>query len=151
MENNKTKMAVNVKSILTSGFIAGIIINISAITMVPVVGNEMDAVLTNLGLSPLSNAAMGYFCFISLVFGVFLMYLYAFVKPQFQSRIKAAIIVSIIIWVLAYLSSNVALAVYGFMPVRLVVIGSIWGLMELLLASIVGSRLYDKMNQYEKG
>ncbi|MDR1203509.1 MAG: hypothetical protein LBL58_18025, partial [Tannerellaceae bacterium] len=62
-------MKVNVKSVITSGLVAGIVISISAITMVPVAGNEMDTALANLGLPPLSNAAMGYFCFVSFVFG----------------------------------------------------------------------------------
>lgn len=34
-------MAINVKSVLTSGLVAGFIINFSAIFMVPVVGNQM--------------------------------------------------------------------------------------------------------------
>ena len=140
-------MAINVKSVITSGLIAGLVINISAITMVPVVGNEMDTVLTNLGLQPLSNLAMGYFCFISFVFGMLLMYLYALVKPQFDSKIKTAIVVALIIWVLAYLSSNLALAVYGFMPVKFVIIGTVWGLLELLLASIIGSKLYKETKE----
>ena len=37
--------SINLKSVFTSGFIAGIIISISAISMVPVVGNEMDNIL----------------------------------------------------------------------------------------------------------
>jgi hypothetical protein len=41
-----------------------------------------------------------------------------------------------------YFLSNVSLLAYGFMPVKLTVIGTIWGLGELLLAGIVGSKLY---------
>ena len=64
-----------------------------------------------------------------------------FFHPEF---IRNAVVASIIIWVLAYLINNVSLAVYGFMPVRLAIIGSIWGLLELLLASIIASRLHDR-------
>jgi hypothetical protein len=145
-------MSINVKSVVTSGLAAGIIISLSAVTMVPVVGNEMDTVLANRGLPPLSNAAMLYFCFISFIFGIFLMFLYAVLKPQFEVKIKAVIVASLIVWVLAYLLNNVSLAVYGFMPVKLTVIGTIWGLMELLLAGLVASRLYErsqKKNQDE--
>ena len=137
-------MVIRTKEILINGLIAGVIISISALTMVPVVGNEMDSVLVNRGLPPLSNAAMAYFCCISLVFGISIIFLYTVLKPQFGSWVKTAVIASIIVWVLAYLINNVSLAVYGFMPVRLAIIGSIWGLLELLLASIIASRLYDK-------
>lgn len=137
-------MVIRTKEILINGLIAGVIISISALTMVPVVGNEMDSVLANRGLPPLSNAAMAYFCCISLVFGISVIFLYTVLKPQFGSWVKTAVIASIIVWVLAYLINNVSLAVYGFMPVRLAIIGSIWGLLELLLASIIASRLYDR-------
>lgn len=137
-------MAIKIKEILINGLIAGVIISISALTMVPVVGNEMDSVLANRGLPPLSNAAMVYFCCISLIFGISVIFLYTVLKPRFGSWLKTAVIASIIVWVLAYLINNVSLAVYGFMPVRLAVIGSVWGLLELLLASIIASRLYDR-------
>ena len=137
-------MKINVKGVFISGIVAGIIISISAITMVPVVGNEMDIVLANRGLPPLSNAAMAYFCFISFIFGIALMSLYVILKPRFDSKIKTAIIASVTIWILAYLINNISLTVYGFMPIRLAIIGSIWGLMELLLASIISLRLYKE-------
>lgn len=140
-------MTIRIKKILTSGLVAGIIISISALTMVPVVGDEMDSVLTDKGLPPLSNTAMAYFCCISLVFGIFLMYLYVVLKPKFNSWIKTAITASVIIWILAYLINNVSLAVYGFMSVRLAVIGAVWGLLELLLASIIASRIYEKKSR----
>jgi hypothetical protein len=138
-------MAISIKRVLTSGLIAGIFISLSAVTMVPVVGNEMDNVLASRGLPPLSNAAIVYFCCISLVFGISLIFLYAILRPQFGSRIKTVIIASIIVWVLAYLINNISLCVYGFMPVRLVVIGTVWGLLELLLAGFIASKLYERM------
>ena len=37
------------------------------------------------------------------------------------------------------------MVVYGFMPLKLTVIGTIWGLGELLLAGIVGAKLYKEV------
>jgi hypothetical protein len=115
--------------------------------MVPVVGNEMDNVLANRGLPPLSNMDMVFFSFVSIVLGIFLVFLYAILKPHLGSKTKTAIIVSLIVWFIAYFLSNVSLVVYGFMPVRLVIIGTVWGLGELLLASIFGSKLYKEVEQ----
>jgi len=137
-------MTINLKSVITSGLVAGIIISISAITMVPVVGNEMDTVLANHSLPPLSNLDIGYFCCVSFIYGIFLMFLYATLKPQFKSRVKTAIITSIIVWILANVIGNVANVVYGFMPVKLTVIGIVWGLMEFLLGTLIASRLYER-------
>jgi len=137
-------MTINLKGVITSGLVAGIIISISAITMVPVVGNEMDTVLANHGLPPLSNLDMVYFCFVSLIYGISLIFLYAALKPQFKSKTKTIIITSLIVWILANVIGNVANVVYGFMPVKLTVIGIIWGLMEFLLGTLVASRLYER-------
>jgi small-conductance mechanosensitive channel len=137
--------AINLKSVFSSGFVSGIIINISAITMVPAVGDEMDNLLANKGLPPLSNSDMVFFSFVSFVFGIFLMFLYAVLRPHLGSRLKTAIIVSLIVWFVTYFLSNVSLIIYGFMPVKLVVIGTVWGLGELLLASVVGTGLYKEV------
>lgn len=136
--------SINFKSALTSGLIAGIIINISAISMVPAVGNEMNDVLATRGLPPLSNMSMVFFSFVSIILGIFLVFLYSLLKLHIRSKIKTAIISALIIWFIAYFLSNISLVVYGFMPVKLVVIGTIWGLGELLLAGIVGSKLYKE-------
>lgn len=138
-------MTNRIKKILISGFVAGIIISVSALTMVPVVGDEMNSILAERSLPPLSNGAMVYFCCISFVFGISLMFLYDIFKTRFDSWIKNAVIASIIIWVLAYLINNLSLAVYGFIPIKYAIIGTVWGLLELLLASIVASKFYEKI------
>jgi hypothetical protein len=135
-------MKINVKSVFTSGLISGLVISLSAISMVPVVGNEMDVVLASRGLPPLSNLAMVFFCSLSFIRGISLVWLYALVKEHFGSGIKTALTVSFIFWFVTYFIDNASLLAYGFMPVKLTVIGTIWGLGELLLAGIVGSKLY---------
>ena len=137
--------SINFKSALTSGLIAGIIINISAISMVPAVGNEMNDVLANRGLPPLSIMSMVFFSFVSITLGIFLVFLYSLLKLHITSKITTAVTSALIVWFIAYFLSNVSLVVYGFMPVKLVVIGTVWGLGELLLAGIVGSRLYKEV------
>ena len=137
--------SINLKSALTSGLIAGIIINVSAISMVPAVGNEMNDVLANRGLPPLSNLSMVFFSFVSITVGIFLVFLYSLLKPHITSKIKTTVVSALIVWFIAYFLSNVSLIAYGFMPVKLVVIGTVWGLGELLLAGIVGSRLYKEV------
>ena len=137
-------MKINVKSVFTSGLVSGLLMNVSAISMVPVVGNEMDAVLASRGLPPLSNLSMLFFSMISFIFGITLVWLYALVKEHLGAGIKTAVIVSLIFWFITYFISNVSLVVYGFMPVRLTIIGTAWGLGELLLAGIVGSKLYKE-------
>lgn len=140
-------MKINVKSVISSGLISGLVISMSAITMVPVVGNEMDMVLASRGLPPLSNMDMLYFVVLSFINGIALILLYTLVKERLGAGIRTSVIVSVGFWFLTYFFSSISLIVYGFMPVRLTVIGIIWGLGELLLAGIVGSKLYKEVKQ----
>ncbi len=139
--------SVNLKSVLITGFISGILILISALSMVPAVGNEMDEILASRGLPPLSNQAMLFFCFVSISNGILLVFLYAVLKHWFVSRIKTAIISSLIVFFFSYFLSNASLVAYGFMPLKFTIIGTTWGLGELLLAGVVGSKLYKEIKQ----
>ena len=141
MEN---KMTINVKSAFTSGLVAGIIIIIIGFGLVPILGNQMNIVLESRSLPSLSNGAMGFFAFVSITFGISVIWLYALIQSKFQSKVKAAVVSAMIFWFYAYFLPNAALVAYGFMPFSLSAIGTAWGVLEVLVASIVGSRLYKE-------
>ena len=104
----------------------------------------MNNVLAKRGLPQLSPLAMAYVGLVSLLTGITIVWLYAVAKAHFWTGKKTAAIVSITVWFLAYFLCNVSMVVYGFMPVRLTVIGTAWGLVELLLAGLIGSYLYQE-------
>jgi hypothetical protein len=41
-----------------------------------------------------------------------------------------------------YCSANVSNVMYGFMPVSLTVVGTLWGLVELVVAGEIGAYIY---------
>lgn len=131
----------------TSGLVSGLVINVSAVAMVPMVGDQMDTVLANRGLPPLSGTAMAFFGAVSFIMGFLLVWLYAVAKVQFGAGIKTAVTVSVIVRFFAYFLPNVSMVVYGFMPIRLTAIGTAWGLAELLVASIVGFKPYKEVKK----
>lgn len=131
---------MKVTLLLKAGLIAGFIIILSAATMVPVVGDEMDLALAKFNLPPLSIGDMIFFFFMSLFLGIMLMWLYLVLFSIYKQRIKTIIIAVLIIWIPGNLLANVSNVVYGFMPIKLTIIGIIWGLGELLVAGLIGSR-----------
>ncbi len=137
-------MSINYKSVLTSGLVAGLIINISAMTMVPVVGNSFDKVLADRGLPPLSPAAMSFFVAYSFIMGFALVWLFAALKPHFGTRMKTMMVGTLFLWFIGYFLGNIAKVMYGFIPIGITMIGIVWGLGELLLAGVVGARLYKE-------
>jgi hypothetical protein len=50
--------------------------------------------------------------------------------------------IAFVVWLFGYFFANTSMVVYGFMPAKLTAIGTAWGLLELTVASLVGSRFY---------
>jgi hypothetical protein len=136
---------INLQSVLITGLLSGITILISGLTMIPVAGNEMNEILANRGLPPLSNWAIVLICVVSISNGIFLVFLYSVLKPLWVSKIKTAIISSLVIFFFTYFLSNTSLVVYGFMPLKFTIMGTVWGLGELLLAGLVAAKLYKEV------
>ncbi len=137
-------MKLNLKSIFITGFIAGLVILTSGLSMIPIVGDQMNQILANRGVPPLSNFAIIFIIFVSLCNGLFLVFLYALMKPLWNKKIKAAIMASLISFFMLYFLSNFSLVVYGFMPLNFTILGPVWGLGELLLGALVASKLYKE-------
>lgn len=140
-------MKINVKKIFTSGIVTGIIIMIVGGGLVPIIGNQMDEVLKNRLLPPLSRGAMAYFAFNSIVLGIGVIGFYALIKTIVKSRMKAVILTALLFWFFIYFLANAALVAYGFMPLGLTIIGTAWGLLELLIGVGIGSMLYKDIKK----
>ena len=138
------EVVINVKEVLARGLVAGLIIILSAVLMVPAVGNQMEAALEARGLPPMGAGAMAFVGALSLVLGVILVWLYAAVRPRLGPGPKTAVIVSVLVWFLAYFFGNASNVVFGFIPFRLAAVGTVWGLVELVVAGVVGARLYKE-------
>jgi hypothetical protein len=140
-------MKINVKSLFMSGFVTGIIIMIVGGGLVPIIGNQMDEVLRNRLLPPLSNGAMAYFALNSIMLGIGAVGFYALIKTIINSRWQAVIITSLLFWFFMYFLANAALVAYGFMPLGLTIIGTAWGLLESFTGILIGSMLYKDIKQ----
>lgn len=135
-------MPFNHRRLLVAGLSAGLVICLSALSMVPVVGTQMDEALQSHGAPPLGPGAIAFFLGVSLVLGVTLVWIYAAIQPRFGPGARTAVIAAVVLWVPGTALPNASLVVYGFLPAWLSAVGTLWGLMELLVAGQVGARLY---------
>ena len=135
-------MKINLKSFLKSGFVSALVIMLVGSGLIPLVGNEMNMVLQDRLLPPLSSLSAVYFSFISILFGFSVLFFYIIFRSFFKTKLKAVFTVSIVFWFFTYFISNITSAVYGFMPFTFVAIGISWGLLELFFGCLVGSKLY---------
>lgn len=133
---------INIKSLLLSGIVAGIVIMIIGGGLVPIIGHQMDEVLKSRLLPPLSGWDMAYFAFVSISNGIGVAALYVLINNSIRSGLKAVVITSLAFWFFGYFLANGALVAYGFMPLGLTVIGTAWGILELLAGTFAVSILY---------
>jgi len=125
--------------------VAGLIINISEyILNEPVLGADLAAAMTALNLPPVGGSAIAVFVSLGFVLGLLLVWLYAAIRPRFGPGPKTAAIAAVTVWFLTYFWSTVGFGVLGVFPARLLVIGVVWGLVELIVAGLVGARLYSE-------
>ncbi len=135
----------SINKTLLSGLFAGLIILVTGLGLVPLIGDQMHEVLKSHNAPPLGIPAMIFFAAVSLINGVFLMALYVLLKDRFTSNKRALFSIVTCFWLLKYVLSNMSLVAYGFMPLKLSLVGTVWGFYELLAGCIVGINVIKKL------
>jgi hypothetical protein len=136
---------INTRGLVLGGLVAGLIINISEFVLNrPVLGVDMPAAITALNLPPNGRGAIAVFVVLGFVLGLLLVWLYAAIRPRFGPGPRTAAIAAVVVWFLSYFWSTIGFGVLGVFTTRLLVIGVVWGLVELLVAGLVGARLYSE-------
>ncbi len=131
--------------VILGGLVAGLIINIGeTILNVPLAGAEMEQALQARNLPPVGGGAIAYFVAMTFVLGILMVWVYAAVRPRLGPGPKTALCVASLIWVLSFGWNAGAQAAMGIMPLKLTVLGLVWGFGELAIAALAGARLYKE-------
>ena len=136
---------MNVKRVILGGLLAGLVINIGeTILNIPIMGQQMEEALKGRNLPPVGGVAIGGFVAGGFVVGVLLVWLYAAIRPRFGAGAKTAVIGGVVFWLLAYVWPALGMGLMGFMPTKLLAVATLWGLGEVILASLAGCWLYSE-------
>ena len=134
---------INIGRVLMGGLLAGVIVNIGeTILNVAVAGQAMEAALAARNLPPVGGVAIGGFVFITFLVGILTVWLYAAIRPRFGPGPGTAVIAALVVWFFAYLHQSVAMVLMGILPANVTVLGTVWGLVEIVIASIAGASVY---------
>jgi hypothetical protein len=129
--------------VIVGGLAAGLIVNIGeTILNVPLAGEEMAQALQARNLPPVGGGAIGYFVIMCFLLGVLMVWTYAAVRPRLGPGPKTAIIIGALVWFMTLVWSGGSQVAMGIMPLSLTLFGLVWGLGELVIASLVGAKLY---------
>lgn len=136
---------INLARVVLGGFAAGVILNIGEWLLNGVVlANQMQEFFRRCGLTPPGASAIIILVLLTFLMGIFLIFVYAAIRPGCGPGPKTAIGAGLIGWFCVYFYNNAGGAALGFIPMNLFAIAVVWGLVEYSLAALVGAWLYKE-------
>ena len=137
--------SINMGRVVVGGLVAGLLINVSEFVLNAVVlVNDMNAAMAALNRPPIDNSMIVWFVLLAFGIGIMAVWVYAAVRPRFGPGVRTAICASLVVWGLAYLYPNVSTIILGLFPTRLMIVATVWGLVEVLVAGVAGAWIYTE-------
>jgi hypothetical protein len=135
--------SINVTRVVLGGLLAGLVINIGeSIFNGWLFAADLEAALTRLNLPMVGGSAIATFVLLAFALGIATVWLYAAIRPRYGAGVGTALCAGAAVWFFAFVYPSVGFIVMGLFPARLIAIGIIWGLGEMLLAAVAGAWLY---------
>lgn len=136
---------INLGRVILGGLLAGLVLNIVDFIVYGVLmAGDLEAAMRDLGREPIAAAQITWFVILDFLYGIFLVYLYAAIRPRFGAGPRTAVIAGLLVWVGAALLHSLAEMPMGLFPARVYVIGVIVALIALPIAAVVGAWLYKE-------
>jgi hypothetical protein len=104
--------------------------------------DQISAALARLNLPPVSGSAVAVFLLSGFLLGIATVWLYAAIRPRFGPGATTAAYAGLFIWLVGYVWGSVGYMMMGIFPLRLILIGTVWGLVELIAAAEAGAWAY---------
>lgn len=136
---------VNWSRVVLGGLVAGLVINVGEFVLnEPILGRQWAEAMEALNQSPPGGSSIAIFVVLSFLLGIASVYLYAAIRPRFGAGAKTAICAGLIVWFFAYFYASAGFLAMGLFPTSLVVIATLWGLVEIPLATLAGASMYKE-------
>ena len=137
---------INWGRVLLGGIVAGIVINISEyILNEMVVKKDWEAAMAALGKSgEVGGSAIAVWVLWSFLLGIAAIWLYAAIRPRYGAGAGTAFKAGLAVWFLASALWSIGTLNIGLFPSRLILIGTFWGLVEIVLATMLGAWVYKE-------
>jgi len=139
---------INVPKVLIGGLIAGVVLSIIDVLLYgAVLKAPMEVAWHAVGRPAMSDALRSIevpaSIFLDLVAGVFLVWMYAAIRPRFGAGPGTAVKAGLAGWFLAALLSTMFTA-QGIMPGNIMIITTLVLLVEYPLAAVIGAKFYTE-------
>ena len=139
---------INVGRWLGGGLAAGVLIWFLEGAGSMLYMTEMERALAAHGLSmEVSAGMMAATVAVSLAVGLTIVFFYAGVRPRFGPGPGTAVTVAVVLWIGGYLVSLAGYAMMGLFPSGLLVAWGAIGLVEMILAALLGGWIYREAGE----
>ena len=135
---------INKGRVLLGGLAAGLVLNIlDWVVNQAIIGDGWGQALAYLNLHPPENLLIAASILIDFLIGIFIVWLYAAIRPRYGAGPKTAVIAGLAVWFICLLIGwgSTAFIVYPCELVRVVIVA---GLAECILAALAGGWLYKE-------
>ncbi len=134
---------INVGRWLAGGIVAGVIVWLLEGVGAMLYMDDMEAALQAHDLAmELSVGVMLLTVVVSLLVGLTLVFFYAAARPRFGPGAKTAVIVAVALWFSGLLINLIGYGMIGLYPMGMLTIWGVQGLVEMVVASLVGGWIY---------
>jgi hypothetical protein len=134
---------INMQKVLVGGLIAGLVLNVIDYLAFGVMWKaQMAANMQALGKAPISNSMIPWFVVTDFIGGIFLVWLYAAVRPRFGVGPATAVKSGLVAWFCGSLLVNAGMWPMGIFPQSFTIQTTILALVAWPLATVIGAKFY---------
>ena len=137
---------INFGRVILGGIVAGIVGDILGYVVDGVIlSPQWTAGMTALGKAEFSVSQNVEFNIIGLVYGIFMVWLYAAIRPRYGAGPRTAVCAGLAVWTAGTLLPNAGFMwASGLFPTSLTVMTTAAGIVESVVAALAGAALYKE-------
>jgi hypothetical protein len=136
---------INVNRWLIGGLGAAVVMFVLEGIGGEVYGASMEATLAEHNLSMgATGSLMAMAVLVSLIAGLFLVWVYAMARARLGAGPRTAVTAAVAAWLGAYVVSLLGYSMIGLFPNGMLATWGAYGLVEFIVAALVGARLYQE-------
>jgi hypothetical protein len=136
---------INMMKVLVGGLIAGVVLNIiDSVLFGVVLKDQMAAAMASINRPPMTNAQIPWFVFLDFVGGIYLVWLYAAIRPRYGAGPATAAKAGLAGWFMGSLLVTLFMWPQHLMPTNLTIIMLVVALVEWPLAAVIGAKFYTE-------
>lgn len=135
---------INLQRVILGGLVAGLVLNVFDFVMYGVVLRaDMEAALQAIGKT-MEGQPIWLYVVLDFLFGIWLVWLYAMIRPRYGPGPRTAITAGLFVWVGLGLLHAISEAPMGIMSTRLWAIVVVVYLVAAPLAAVAGAKFYQE-------